>query len=462
MHRFIITSIRNAPNNMQFCTMMGSAPIQLYSSAITEPLDIVELNEEDFSSQIQAKNITGRKATVEEYNGLVSKMLSERPDYNGITTRIKELDSAFTKMEAKISEMASRIFQNFITGAPIIFRFHNDCDGASGAIAIFKALEKLEKENRIDTSNCLWIMNKGVAYTMQALSYDKLRLAQFSSISKPLLCIMDFGTVDESILPINQMSSYADVIWIDHHPVSEGFDSKLKANYVNPWLYGLGSDITAGSIACAVASKLANIKANDMVKASLLSDHSAYAINDSSAFQLAMVLDAITTENSSKGTNITPKSMVAIVENKNKFDSVFSDAEEQINEAISIGISHSKLHKYDGFNIVTLDYSQISKNKYKYVRHGRFTSVFGDAIEQRYKPSVTIVYNKSLYSIRVSKELTKRLDLLPMISEMKDNTDFIMNGGGHNEAASIKIEDEYAPNDFLKILIKEMESRIKS
>ena len=60
----------------------------------------------------------------------------------------------------------------------------------------------------------------------------------------------------------------------------------------------------------------------------------------------------------------------------------------------------------------------------------------------------------------MSKELSGKLRLLSLISEMKEDTDYISNGGGHNEAASVKLEDEYAMRDFLALLYTEIASRL--
>ncbi|MCL5102463.1 MAG: hypothetical protein M1544_03860 [Candidatus Marsarchaeota archaeon] len=462
MPKFIVSSTRNAPNNMQFCTLFGKVPVQLYSSAIAEPLDIVELSGQDYSDSIKASNITGLKATKEEYlKGLQSSLQGVKP---GKIKKlgINPLDSAINAMSGKIGEIAESITASFVAGAPIMFRFHNDGDGTSGAIAIYRALEKLAKELRFDTSNCLWTMNKGVAYTMQSLEYDRLRFSQYNSVMKPLLCIIDFGSVGESSSALKRASGSIDAILIDHHPVQEDFDPSISKHYLNPWLEGFTSDVTAGALACEIAAVISNAKIKELVGASLISDHSEYAQDDKAQVKLASVLDAITTEASYRSANVNPKSIVAIMEDKPKYERIFSEANEQMEEALATGMRHAKPRKVAGITLAVLDYSSISDNRYPYVRHGRFTSIFSDRVEQKYGPSITVVYNKSLYSIRVSKELSEKLALLSLISKMKEETDYITNGGGHNEAASIKLDDEFSAGEFTNIFIKEIESRLSA
>jgi RecJ-like exonuclease len=456
MPEFVVSSVKYVPKNLELCTLIGSVPVQIYSRALAEPLDIVELSASDVLSQLDAKHITGRKATSEEYERLMSNALKALPETRPVQKfGIKPLDEAFSAMGPKLGQVAERIVRKFVSGAPIIFRFHNDGDGASGAVAIYKALDKLGKEIRLSSHNCIWTMNKGVAYTMQSLSYDQLRLSQFHSVEKPLLCIIDFGTLDESIPVIKKASEYMDIVWLDHHPTYDGFDYG-EALYVNPWLEGYGSDVSAGAMACAVASKIANAKVKDLAKASLLSDHSSYAKEEPETLKLAVILDAITTDSSSRSSNVNPKSIIASIEDESVSRSIFSEAKSQMDEAIITGMQHLKVHRHAGFVIAVLDYSRVSDSAYNFVRHGRFTSIFSDSVEEKFGPSVTIVHNRGLASIRASKILSKRLSLLSIIEKMKGDTDYILNGGGHNEAASVKLEDEYLTEEFLKLLEKEI------
>ncbi|MEM0154523.1 MAG: DHH family phosphoesterase [Methanothrix sp.] len=460
MEEFIVSSVKDTSNRMQLCTLIGKTQFQLYSAAIAEPLDIVALHDSKSAMQLEAKDITGKKASMHEFESSLSVLISRINMHPLQKIEIKPLDEALSAMEEKLTSIAQRIILNFISGAPIIIRFHNDGDGASGAVAIYKALEKLSKETRIGTSNCIWVMNKGVAYTMQSLSYDKLRLSSYHSVIKPLLVMTDFGTLEESETAVKNAQDTMDIAWIDHHPVYDSFKAGDVYSYINPWLDGFGSDVTAGAMACAVAGKISGVRVKNLTKASLLSDHSAYAEYESEPSELAVIMDAITTDASARSNNVTPKSIIATIEDESSYKLIFTQAKAQMDEAVSKGMKHMKPRKVGNVTIATLDYSHISENYYGYVRHGRFTSVFSDSVTAKFGPSITIVYNKSLISIRVSKELSGKLRLLSLIAKMKEDTDYISNGGGHNEAASVKLEDEYALHDFLALLYREIESRL--
>ena len=460
MEDFIVSSVKDTSNRMQLCTLLGKTQLQLYSAAIAEPLDIVSIVDSRSAIQLEAKDITGRKAPMPEFESVLSALISRIEMHPLQKTGIKPLDEALSSMDEKLSAAAKRIMLNFISGAPIIVRFHNDGDGASGAVALYKALEKLAKETRLGTSNCIWTMNKGVAYTMQSLSYDRLRLSSYHSVVKPLLLMTDFGTLEESEAAVKSAQDLMDIVWLDHHPVYDGFNSSSVHSYINPWLEGLSSDVTAGALTCAVAGKLSGTRIKNLTKASLLSDHSAYAEDEPEPSELAVIMDAMTTDASSRGSNMTPKNILATIEDESSRQLVFTQAKSQMDEAVSNGMKYLKSRRAGNATIATLDYSHISENYYGYVRHGRFTSIFSDSVMAKFGPSITIVYNKSLASIRVSKELSGKLRLLSLISEMKNDTDYISNGGGHNEAASVKLEDEYAMRDFLALLYREIESRL--
>lgn len=460
MEEFIVSSVKETSNRMQLCTLLGKTQLQLYSVAIAEPLDIVALDNSKSDLQLEAKDITGRKADIHQLESTLSTLASNIELHPLQKIGIKPLDEALSSMEEKLTAVARRIILNFISGAPIIIRFHNDGDGASGAVALYRALEKLAKETRLGTSNCIWTMNKGVAYTMQSLSYDRLRLSSYHSAIKPLLLMTDFGTLEESETAVKNAQGSMDIAWLDHHPVYEGFKRDIVYSYLNPWLEGFGSDVTAGALTCAVAGKLSGIRVKNLTKASLLSDHSAYAEDDPEPSELAVIMDAMTTDASARGSNVTPKNIIATIEDESSHKLVFTQAKSQMDEAVSKGMKYLKTRKAGNATVATLDYSHISENYYGYVRHGRFTSIFSDSVAEKFGPSITIVYNKSLASIRVSKELSGKLRLLSLISKMKEDTDYISNGGGHNEAASVKLEDEYAMRDFLALLYTEIASRL--
>ncbi len=373
---------------------------------------------------------------------------------------ISKLDEALSVMEPKLELAANRIKRNLVSGAPIIVRFHNDGDGASGAIALYKAIESIGKTLNINPSNCLWTMNKGVAYTNEALSYDIMRLSQYRSSTKPVLCIIDFGTLKESEPALEKAKEKMDIIWIDHHPVYEGFKNEGIYAYINPWNWNFDSSITAGSLACALASKMSGTKTKSLIMASLISDHSEYAAKDPESDRIAVVLDALTTEASSKSSNITPKSLLAVLDDEASSKLVYTQAKAQMDEAVSDGLKHMKTRRIGAHYMAILDYSRIAERYYSYVRHGRFTSFFSDAVESKLGPSVTIVYNKGLISIRVSKELSKPLGLLSIIEKMKNEIEYISNGGGHNEAASIKLDDDNSVKEFLALFSKNIEERI--
>ncbi|MEM0147273.1 MAG: hypothetical protein QXF85_02355, partial [Candidatus Micrarchaeaceae archaeon] len=73
-------------------------------------------------------------------------------------TQILQVDEIAKKMWRKINEAAQLFLLKMQYAAPIIIRYHNDIDGASGAYAIYEATKPFLCDNII------WEMHKGIAY----------------------------------------------------------------------------------------------------------------------------------------------------------------------------------------------------------------------------------------------------------------------------------------------------------
>ena len=76
MEEFIVSSVKETSNRMQLCTLLGKTQLQLYSVAIAEPLDIVALDNSKSDLQLEAKDITGRKADMHQLESTLSTLTS--------------------------------------------------------------------------------------------------------------------------------------------------------------------------------------------------------------------------------------------------------------------------------------------------------------------------------------------------------------------------------------------------
>ena len=114
-------------------------------------------------------------------------------------TGIAGIDRITEKMWNRLSCAAETFVRKIVFGAPIIVRFHNDADGSSGAYGLYKAIRKVGEEFlHGDASNVMWQMHRGVVYSKEDSTSDSLAVNNFSSLERPLLFIIDFGTALES------------------------------------------------------------------------------------------------------------------------------------------------------------------------------------------------------------------------------------------------------------------------
>ncbi len=428
----IITSIKSNPRYEDcYYTAINSRSIFMFKSKAGYKL-YDKLNYDPEDGSIEKLGVAEK-----EY---YEKTLSE---LSRLIKGLKPEDSRIKKMEKPLNDAAKLLERALLSGAPIAVRFHMDGDGASGAIALYKAFSKVGNLYGIKKFNAIWSPNKGVGYSQWIYNIDKSYVQSFESIEKPIILLTDFGTTQESEPAIKEFKE--NIIWLEHHPIYEGFPSSRIKFYINPWLYGMDSNVTAGFLTAEFASMISGERYKDLEGASLISDHSNFAdLNDKTANDLATVLDALTvTEFYDNYNRISPSYMIGVIEDQAEFGYVLNKAISELNESLGIGVKRAKKHVLkDGIIVYTMDYKFIDERNYDYMKHGRYTTKLHDKLEELNKAgNVTMVYFSKYISIRVSDSLVERVQLLKVIKELEDEG-LICNGGGHNEAASIKVKPE--------------------
>lgn len=428
----IITSIKSNPRYDDcYYTAINSHSIFMFKAKSGYKLyDKLNYDPEDGSID------TIGAATKEYYEEVLSALSGQIHGMNPDDKNIK-------KMEKPLKEASNMVVRSLLSGAPMAVRFHMDGDGASGAIALYKAFGAIGNIFGIKRPNVIWSPNKGVGYSPWIYNIDRSYVQSFESIEKPIILLTDFGTTPESEPAIKEFTE--NVIWLEHHPIYEGFPIEKIKLYINPWMYGMDSNVTAGFLTAEFASMIAGERYNNLEGASLISDHSNFAdLNDKASNDLATVLDALTVNEFYDNYNrISPAYMIGIIEDKAGFEYVLNKAISELNESLDIGVKRSRKHVLkDGTIVYTMDYKFIDERNYDYMKHGRYTTKLHDRLEElNHGGNVTMVYFSKYISIRVSDSLVERVQLLKVIKELEDE-DLICNGGGHNEAASIKVKPE--------------------
>ncbi len=395
----------------------------------------------------------------DDYEAVMGKLVDQvgiEANLKGIALDDKRYSDVISRAMPSLADAAKTLARCFISGAPMIVRFHNDGDGTSGATALYKAIMELQKKLFVGERSVLWHMNRSIAYTAESMYGDSMLFSSYKSVEKPLLLITDFGTSPESMDAINRIKDQCELVWLDHHLPYEGFSKDLTRHYINSWGFGGNSNTTAGLLTCIFSQIISKVDVELLKQASLISDYSEYAdLSNKKAFKLALVIDFLTSGKSrydSQGT--TPKQVETVIEDNDRFEEVFGFATKLLDEALTVGLQNIRSYRSGTVNIHVLDFSHIAKLGYSYPLPGRYSSKLQAHMEALNNGStITVIHYGSYISIRESRDISKRIRLLEIIEKLKESGD-ALSGGGHSEAASIKI-GEKGTQEVMKLLLAE-------
>ncbi len=381
---------------------------------------------------------------------------------------IGEIDAVTERMWKGLSECASLLVRKLACAAPIIVRFHNDADGSSGAYGLYKSLESLSARiSALDYEyNITWIMHPSVSYGSYEAGSDLMIANSYSSIEKPLLLVIDFGTSLESNPGIAAVRDKFDVIWLDHHPIVEGFGGLGLEHYISPWLHGGDSNYTAGFLACAFAKTFSQTDTREMENASLIGDYSDFGNADEPGAELSMLLDLVTSDTrialGQPGANLTPYEIDRIIGDAARREELTRYASLRLSEVTALALTLLKQHNGDGARIYTLDFEGIRDEQSKYPLPGRFSSkLLGKIVELESRPSILIVYSGRYISMRASKDLRDRIDLVRLIDGIKGRHGAVIEaGGGHRVAAGIKLSDKADRSRIVREIVEGIKEQL--
>lgn len=383
-----------------------------------------------------------RRSTYSALEAEISERMSSKMYKKGIET-----DNVTASLWPKL-EAASKLFlRKLMLGIPIIIRFHNDADGSGGAYALYIGIKELAKKSEF-TPNTIWIMNKGVSYSRYDAENDILTANNYTSVEKPLLVIIDFGTSVDSNPGIDAIRGKFDVVWLDHHPLQKGFEGFKLEHYVNPWSFGGDSNYTAGFLASAFAKTFSNADAGEFENASFIGDYSIYADPEGRGADASTIFDLVTSDLTiafgANKSNVTPQEFESIFNNKEKKAELLSYANVRLNEVLDNGIKSLKRYNAKGFEIFLLDFEDVRSEESKYPLPGRFASKLLSRINSSGgKRAMVIVHVGAYLLMRLDKGLCNEMSLLDIIEDVKAKYgDAVEGGGGHRCAGAIKLRDK--------------------
>ena len=449
----IKASVRPADN---LYTVVSDRVVQIRSKLVLDLYDKVsfDMAEADVCGDVEIKG-SGK----DDYEAVMGRLV----DRMGIEANLKKIglddkrySGVISKAMPRLVDAAKTFGRCFASGAPMVIRFHNDGDGTSGATALYRSVMALEEKLFVNERSVLWHMNRSIAYTVESMYGDGMLFGSYRSIEKPLLLITDFGTSPESMDAINRIKDQCELVWLDHHLPYEGFPKDLTRHYMNSWGFGGDSNTTAGLLTCVFAQVISDVDVELLKQSSLISDYSEYAdLGNKRAYKLALVMDFLTSGKSrydSQGT--TPKQVESIINDNERFEEVFGFATKLLDEALNVGLKNIRSYRSGPVNVHVLDFSHIAKLGYSYPLPGRYSSKLQAHMEALNNGStITVIHYGNYISIRESRDISKKIRLLEIIERMKESGD-VLSGGGHSEAASIRI-GEKGTQEVMKALLTE-------
>lgn len=384
---------------------------------------------------------------------------TERPAY---LTGIGDVDEATKRMWTKLQSAARLLLRKLYLCQPIIVRFHNDADGSSGAVGIYRGIsEAVGKE--LARPNTIWMMHKGVSYSTMDAESDILVSRNYSTKEKPLLVLVDFGTSKDSNEGIRIAEKEFEIIWLDHHPIERGFEGTGLEHYINPWMFGADSAYTAGMLACIFARSFSGAETRELEIGSMVGDYSRYAPKGED--EVAMILDLVTSEPrliSRSGSGLTPAEIDSVLDDAARRKELYNYGKVRLDDAIATAMESAKRYSLAGGDLYVLDYEETRNPDSKYPLPGRFASKFLARLESSGRPSVVVVHFGAFISMRVSAELGDRVDVPGIIARMKTMyPDMIESGGGHKNAASIKLVAKENKKAMIAPLLEQIRPKLE-
>lgn len=448
----VVTAIKFAHNPLENTyNVIAEKVQQLRSDSQYELLDSLRIS--------GAKTDRIGQSDEDYYNSRISELikgLEMGENIGQIDIKNKPYEGVAARIMPELAKAAERLARAFISGAPIVVRFHNDGDGSAGGIAIYRALSEIQGRIFESERNVSWQINKGIAYTTESFFADSMLFESYKSVERPLLVITDFGTTPDSVDAIKAARGVCDIIWLDHHTPYEGFPREMINHYINVFDFGGDSNFTAGLLTCMFSQVIARIDLSQLREASLVSDYSAYANRDDKrAARDAAILDYLTSNRDDLYSK--PKQMDAVLRNDEKADETFRYALGLLEEAIKVGVQNIRRYSgTDGINICVLDFGCIAKLNIGYPLPGRYSSRLQYTMETLNKGNtITLVYYGSYISMRASNDTREHVNLLEIIDRIARSTSNAVSGGGHLQAATIKAGKGNI-DDVLKLLLIEL------
>ena len=361
---------------------------------------------------------------VQRRDRVFEKVLQKAEENVQVEIKKPLADGLMEKLLPRIEKAARRLLAAKKTGRLCLLRFHNDADGIVGALAINSIL------------NVKSFQQNSAIYRIKDAMMDLNLLRHESS---PLAIFVDTGSGEESMEGLRLLKAGgAEILIIDHHPPSEEAE-ELCSVFLSPWAVSekeTASSYPAGYLAIEVARACGNEKPAELAGVACAGDKSKILETGEKEREKALVLDFMATYAEFRN---KLEFYGEVFEKRELYSSILSQAREKL-ERVGEELKKRMKKKLDGPVIVyTVNLEDVSAREFP--GKGKLTS---QAFENVLPEGAVVVIGvwEGGASLRISGEAVKRgANANEIISSLKGTMgDFIISGGGHGRAASLRIK----------------------
>ena len=358
-------------------------------------------------------------------------------------------------MKKRFLEIAKRIRKAVFENQPIIIRHHNDSDGISAGLSIEMALKNVMERSGINHEYNLYRSpSKAPYYETGDVFRDIVmsnRLTNGHGQKKPLIIMLDNGSTPEDLFGFKTLKILEhEAIVIDHHNPVIIKDGKTTvcpyiSYHLNPYLFGLDSQTSAGMMAYELARFIDEEFNNPIIPAvAAISDRCVIPETDSYIKNSGLSKDELTRI----GIAIDFIAYhMKFDPGKGLFEELYKRPEfvEIINAEVKEGVEtqlQSTLPYLKTQDVSGIIFSHIDLEKYTlrftYPTPGKVLGMIHDTVAEgkEHMPVITIGYLSDMIIIRATKPVLPIQKIIEILQ--KDIPQANVDGGGHEMAGTIK------------------------
>ncbi len=432
--------------------------------------DIIDLEGVAFTrnNRLQLEIVNAKKSD-KDFSSLVRSFAE--PAGRSLSVSSGGIDKAYSH----IIKAAKRLRLAALEGQPVIIRHHADADGIASAVAIEKALRLfMEKHNKKVRFSLLRFSSKLPYYDISDMLRDvsfSQRVLNASGSKKPLVLLLDNGSTQDDLLALKALNSLGyEAMVIDHHNPGEIRESRTQVcpflcAHINPYLYGLDSNITAGMLSYETARLIhERFDSPALPAVSALGDKSESAaapeyiknsgLDKEELQRIVLAVDYLAYHlRHDSGENI----FLDILENKKFQEVIYSEASSCFDSALGKSLPNRVSRSIGEVILSTVDLGSYSA-KGSYPPAGR---LLGRIHEKNLaeNPGRKIITAGALTDMLIIRESEIIIEINGLVQDLKKEfPDAVIEGGGHENAGTIKFSG-LAHSDILSSLKRKLENR---